>query len=91
MEEKNMKMEKSTSKKPIYEKVEKFIVKIYLKDHKFCKFKSIPLTEEQVDQLYKELNMPEPVMEFDTFYFNKNNLDYIRLKKVIVKELVNQD
>lgn len=86
-----MKVEKVEPKKPIYEKVEKFIVKIYLKGHKFCKFKSIPLTEEQIDQLYKELNMSEPVMEFDTFYFNKSCLDYIKLKKVIVKELVNQD
>lgn len=70
-------------------KVEKFIVKIYLRKHRFCKFKSIPLIEDEVDQFYKELNdLKNPIMEFGTFYFDKASLDYVKLKRVIVKEKI---
>lgn len=84
-----MKISKESKKNFKVVKVEKFIVKIYLHKHHFCKFKSIPLTEEQIDQFYAELNdSTSPIMEFGTFYFDKIGLDYVKLKRVIVKEKV---
>ena len=88
------KVKTSTSNKEIkkvkYIKVEKFIIKIYLKHHLFCKYKSIPLDEDMVDQFYEELNQDNKVMEFNDFYFNKENLDYVRAKSVKVKENVQE-
>lgn len=62
-----------------------YLIKIYLKGHKFCKFKSIPLDEEEVNQFLEEINNSDRIMEFDTFCFNKDSLDYYKIKKIIVK------
>ena len=81
---------KKETKKIKYVKIEKYIVKIYLKNHLFCKYKSIPLDEDMIDQFYEELNQDNRVMEFNDFYFNKENLDYVRTKMVKVKEKVQE-
>ena len=81
----NMKNKKQTIQKIQTVETECYVIKIYLKHHKFCKFKSIPLDEEEVNQFLQEMNDPNLIMEFDTFCFNKNSLDYYKVKKVIVK------
>lgn len=68
-------------------KIEKYIIKIYLNTSKFCAFKSIPLTEEQVDQFYAELIDNNSVMEFGTFYFNKAVFHHAILETVIEKKI----
>jgi len=85
-----VKVEPSKKTKIKYVKVEKYIVKIYLKRHFLCKYKSIPLTEDMIDQFYEELNQDAKVMEFNDFYFNKDNLDYVKVKTVKIKEKVQE-
>ena len=81
---------KMKNKQQVIQKIETVenelhIIKIYLKGHRFCKFKSIPLDEDEVNQFLEELNNSDKIMEFDTFCFNKDSLDYYKVEKVIVK------
>lgn len=79
MRKKEMKM------KPLFTIEERFIIYIYIK-HKFrCIAKSTPLTEEQLDEFYAELNNNSLVMEFGEFYFNKCDFKYAKTKKIKVK------
>ena len=63
---------------------ERYILYIYLKKKWFCVAKSTPLTEEQLDEFYAELNNSDLVMEFGEFYFNKTELRYAKTKKIIL-------
>lgn len=65
--------------------VTRCIIRIYLKGHKKCMFKSLPLDEEEMDQFYKEMNSEEPIMEFGNFYFYKKDLDYAIYDKVQIE------
>ncbi len=84
MEDKKMKFKKE----PKFVKVTKYVIKIYLYGSCFCKFKSTPLTEEQVDQFYAELVATSDIMEFGSFYFKKEDFNYAKVKEVTVKERV---
>lgn len=64
---------------------ERYILYIYLKKKWFCVAKSTPLTEEQLDEFYAELNNSDLIMEFGEFYFNKTELRYAKTKKIKLK------
>lgn len=66
-------------------KVNRKIIKIYLIGNRFAKSRSLPLTEEQVEQFYEELNDEKSIMEFDNFYFAKARFNYAIVKDKKIK------